>query len=122
VRSDNQQLAEDEPWGDSMTSDDCPVCIKYLNEINKWKGIHCHRRYTANYYGEMLSRPITATHKQAGEPYVDLPHGLSPKTYFKYNRLQEDINYILNDCTDQDTGFARPESLEPEDKLRLDRL
>lgn len=110
------QLAEDETFGDNGET---PDIYKYLIEIEKWKCDHANRRYTFEYYKERMSAPIAQV---SYDPVVDqinsTHHGLSPKTLIRYNRIQSNINYYLDKCTDK-LGFARIEKLSDEDLAKL---
>lgn len=110
------QLAEDETFG---PNGETPNIYKYLTEIEKWKCSHANRRYTFEYYLERMSAPIQQV---TDDPVVDqinsTHHGLSPKTLIRYNRIQSNINYYLDKCTDK-LGFARIEKLSDEDLAKL---
>lgn len=110
------QLAEDEEFGDNG---EMPDIYKYLIEIEKWKCSHANRRYTLKYYTERMSAPIQQV---TGDPVIDgmasKRHGLSPKTLIRYNRIQSNINYYLDKCTDEN-GFTRIEKLSDEDLAKL---
>ena len=110
------QLAEDEEFG---PNGEMPDIYKYLTEIEKWKCSHANRRYTIDYYLERMSAPIQQV---TGDPIIDQMnsknHGLSPKTLIRYNRIQSNINYYLDKCTDEN-GFTRIEKLSDEDLAKL---
>jgi hypothetical protein len=58
-----------------------------------------------------MSRPFDETNKKN-----EVNHGLSPKALFRYNRIQNRINYYLDICSDKDTGISHPEKLDAEDQ------
>lgn len=118
VRSDTGERADEQEWvGDKM-----PNWYLYQLEIERWKADHANKMYTFDYYKERMSKPyrgfedpalISSTSKLDG-------HGLSPKTLAAYTRIQSNINLYLNACSDEETGMAHPEELDPQDKLKLD--
>lgn len=118
VRSDTGERVEEQEWvGDKM-----PNWYLYQLEIERWKADHANKMYTFDYYKERMSKPyrgfedpalISSTSKLDG-------HGLSPKTLAAYTRIQSNINLYLNACSDEETGMAHPEELDPQDKLKLD--
>ena len=118
VRSDTGERADEQEWvGDKM-----PNWYLYQLEIERWKADHANKMYTFDYYKERISKPyrgfedpalISSTNKLDG-------HGLSPKTLAAYTRIQSNINLYLNACSDEETGMAHPEELDPQDKLKLD--
>lgn len=112
VNSATGDSAETEEWINGET----PKFIEYKLAIEKWKSEHTNRRFTYKYYEEMLSVPYDAEDLGKGSPDG---HGLSPKAYIKYNRIQANINYYLNKCTDPETGISHPEELDKEDRLKL---
>lgn len=110
------QLAEDEEFGDNG---EMPDIYKYLTEIEKWKCSHANRRYTLKYYTERMSAPIQqVSYDVVVDNIVSKRHGLSPKTLIRYNRIQSNINYYLDKCTDEN-GFTRIEKLSDEDLAKL---
>ena len=118
INSLTGEYAEDELWGNTGNDeDDMPVYYKYQLAINEWKGQNCERRYKPKYYAERMSRPFSETDKNG-----KINHGLSPKALFRYNRIQNRINYYLDIKLDKDTGISHPEKLDPEDQQILDDL
>jgi len=89
-----------------------PLYYRYQLGIEKWKCEHANRRYTYKYYEERMSVPF-----KEGDYYSNIKthHGLSPKTLAKYNRIQSNINFYLDLCTDEETGIAHPENLTKEE-------
>ena len=123
VNSLTRSSAEEEQWGDTGNDDDdMPVYVKYMLAKEKWICDHANRRYTYEYYKERLSRPYNPNNSQnsLSNIYGKHDHGLSPKTLFKYNHIQSNINYYLDKCIDENTGFTRPELLSPQDMLKFD--
>ena len=123
VNSLTRSSAEEEQWGDTGNDDDdMPVYVKYMLAKEKWICDHANRRYTYEYYKERLSRPYNPNNSQNSPSsiYGKHDHGLSPKTLFKYNHIQSNINYYLDKCIDEKTGFTRPELLSPQDMLKFD--
>lgn len=108
INSATGTLAEDEEWVGVSE----PPYVEYMRRIEEFKCSRAFRRYTYNYYKERLSRPYSQSYPQG--------HGLSPKTLAKYNRIQSNINYYLDLCTDKVTGLHHPENLPTEDKKKLD--
>lgn len=118
VRSDTGERVEEQEW----IGDKIPNWYLYQLEIERWKADHANKMYTFDYYKERMSKPyrgfedpalISSTSKLDG-------HGLSPKTLAAYTRIQSNINLYLNACSDEETGMAHPEELDPQDKLKLD--
>lgn len=112
INSATGDSAETEEW----VNGEKPKFVEYKLAIEKWKSEHANRRFTYKYYEEMLSVPYDAEGLGKGSP---TGHGLSPKAYVKYNRIQANINYYLNKCTDPETGISHPEELDQEDRLKL---
>lgn len=105
-RSDTQQSIEEESWDNGM-----PTYIKWRIEIENWLCDHSERRYTSQYYAEMLSKPYDYKKKTG--------HGLSPKTMSRQKYIQDQINYLLQKCTDKNTKIAHPENLNKDDRAKL---
>lgn len=123
VNSLTRSSAEEEQWGDTGNdNDDIPVYVKYMLAKEKWICEHANRRYTYEYYKQRLSRPYNPNKSKnpLSNIYGKHDHGLSPKTLFKYNHIQSNINYYLDKCIDEKTGFTRPELLSPQDMLKFD--
>lgn len=123
VNSLTRSSAKEEQWGDTGNDDDdMPIYVKYMLAKEKWICDHANRRYTYEYYKERLSRPYNPNNSQnsLSNIYGKHDHGLSPKTLFKYNHIQSNINYYLDKCIDENTGFTRPELLSPQDMLKFD--
>lgn len=122
VRSNDQFIAENEEWEyDEYGKPVQPKYIEWLLRIEEWECKHANKRYTFDYYKERLSIPYNGDTDLNGNYniYTSKGHGLSLKTLTKYNRIQSNINYYLDKCTGKD-GFARPETLSKEDKIKLD--
>lgn len=122
VRSNDQFIAENEEWEyDEYGKPVQPKYIEWLLRIEEWECKHANKRYTFDYYKERLSIPYNGDTDSNGNYniYTSKGHGLSLKTLAKYNRIQSNINYYLDKCTGKD-GFARPETLSKEDKIKLD--
>ena len=112
------EYAENEEWTvDDNGNDVMPLYYRYQLGIEKWKCEHANRRYTYKYYEERMSVPF-----KEGDYYSNIKthHGLSPKTLAKYNRIQSNINFYLDLCTDEETGIAHPENLTKEEMQNLD--
>lgn len=106
--NDGELMEDIEKWDDDGNM---PSYNEYLLEIEKWKCDHCHRRYNFEYYKERLSEPFGTSSNPSNNSRKLRGHGLSPKTLGKYNRIQSNINYYLDLCTDPDSGVAHVERL-----------
>lgn len=106
-RSDSEQSIEEEEWNNGVA----PTYIEWRKKIENWLCDHAERRYTKEYYNEMLSVPYDYKAKTG--------HGLSPKTISRQRYIQDQINYLLQKCTDNKTHLAHPENLAREDKIKL---
>lgn len=118
VNSLTGEFAEDEEWnGDIM-----PHYVEYQREIELFKNKRCHRRFTADYYLERLSKPYDGTIDPMSPEFkgTRFDHGLSPKTLARYSYYHSNINYYLSKCQDEDTGYTYPERLSKEEKRQLD--
>lgn len=114
VRSnDSSSFAEDEIWENGKM----PIIFEYELELEKWISEHANRKYNFTYYSEMMSHPFIFE-KSNGLDH----HGLSPKTYFSYKRLNKQITYYLNKCTDFKTGLTKIELLSKDELSTLDAL
>lgn len=102
--------ATDEEWSDVPGAPE-PHYVEYMRRIYEFKCSRAHLRYTYDYYKERLSQPYSENNPSG--------HGLSPKTLHEYNRIQSNINYYLDLCTDKETGLHHPELLSPENKAKL---
>lgn len=78
-------------------------------ETEKWLCDHSERRYTFEYYSEMLSQPY--------DPKTRKGHGLSPKAMSRMNYIQQQLNYILQKAIDE-TGMVKPELLSKNDRVK----
>lgn len=106
-RSDSEQSIEEEEW----SGDVYPPYVEWRRKIEDWLCDHAERRYTKEYYQEMFSKPYDYKAKTG--------HGLSPKTISRQRYIQDQINYLLQKCTDKNTHLAHPENLIKEDKAKL---
>lgn len=108
---------------EQFIGDEAPDFYKYLIQIERWKCDNANRRYTFDYYKERMSTPYkipsSEPNQQQFNEQVKHNHGLSPKTLFAYNRIQSNINYYLDKCTD-DYGISHVENLAKDDFLKLE--
>ena len=111
VNTATMTKAVDEEWDDVPNAQE-PHYVEYMRKIYEFKCAHADLRYTYDYYKERLSQPYSE-HNPEG-------HGLSPIALYEYNRIQSNINYYLDLCTDKYTGLHHPELLDPENKAKLD--
>lgn len=107
LRSDTMSSIENEVWANGQP----PVYVQYQLELEKWICDHAHRRYSLMYYQERLSHPYDIDTRTG--------HGLSPRTLSRQKYIQDQLNYILQKCSDKKTGLAYPERLQPEDYNKL---
>lgn len=107
LRSDTMSSIENEVW----VNDQPPVYVQYQLELEKWICDHAHRRYSLIYYQERLSQPYDRETRTG--------HGLSPRTLSRQKYIQDQLNYILQKCSDKKTGLAYTERLQPEDYNKL---
>ena len=107
LRSDTMSSIENEVW----VNDQPPVYVQYQLELEKWICDHAHRRYSLIYYQERLSKPYDIETRTG--------HGLSPRTLSRQKYIQDQLNYILQKCSDRKTGLAYPERLNQEDYNKL---
>lgn len=107
LRSDTMSSIENEVWVNGYP----PVYVQYQLELEKWICDHAHRRYSFMYYKERLSHPYDMATRTG--------HGLSPRTLSRQKYIQDQLNYILQKCSDKKTGLAHPERLQPEDYNKL---
>ena len=107
LRSDTMSSIENEVWVNGQP----PVYVQYQLELEKWICDHAHRRYSLMYYQERLSHPYDMATRTG--------HGLSPRTLSRQKYIQDQLNYILQKCSDKKTGLAYPERLQPEDYNKL---
>ena len=107
LRSDTMSSIENEVW----VNDQPPVYVQYQLELEKWICDHAHRRYSLIYYQERLSQPYDMSTRTG--------HGLSPRTLSRQQYIQDQLNYILQKCSDRKTGLAYPERLNQEDYNKL---
>lgn len=107
LRSDTMSSIENEVWVNGQP----PVYVQYQLELEKWICDHAHRRYSFMYYQERLSHPYDMATRTG--------HGLSPRTLSRQKYIQDQLNYILQKCSDKKTGLAHPERLQPEDYNKL---
>lgn len=107
LRSDTMSSIENEVWANGQP----PVYVQYQLELEKWICDHAHRRYSLTYYQERLSQPYDMSTRTG--------HGLSPRTLSRQKYIQDQLNYILQKCSDKKTGLAYTERLNPEDYNKL---
>ena len=107
LRSDTMSSIENEVWVNGQP----PVYVQYQLELEKWICDHAHRRYSLIYYQERLSQPYDIETRTG--------HGLSPRTLSRQKYIQDQLNYILQKCSDRKTGLAYPERLNQEDYNKL---
>ena len=107
LRSDTMSSIENEVWVNGQP----PVYVQYQLELEKWICDHAHRRYSLTYYQERLSQPYDMSTRTG--------HGLSPRTLSRQKYIQDQLNYILQKCSDKKTGLAYTERLQPEDYNKL---
>lgn len=107
LRSDTMSSIENEVWVNGQP----PVYVQYQLELEKWICDHAHRRYSLIYYQERLSQPYDMSTRTG--------HGLSPRTLSRQKYIQDQLNYILQKCSDRKTGLAYPERLNQEDYNKL---
>ena len=107
LRSDTMSSIENEVWSNGQP----PVYVQYQLELEKWICDHAHRRYSLIYYQERLSQPYDMSTRTG--------HGLSPRTLSRQKYIQDQLNYILQKCSDKKTGLAYPERLNQEDYNKL---
>lgn len=107
LRSDTMSSIENEVW----VNGNPPVYVQYQLELEKWICDHAHRRYSLIYYQERLSQPYDIETRTG--------HGLSPRTLSRQKYIQDQLNYILQKCSDRKTGLAYPERLNQEDYNKL---
>lgn len=107
-KSDDMSSVTEQVWDNGKM----PDYYEYNLRIQNWICSHSNRRHTYQYYQAMMSQPY--------DPKTKTGHGLSPKTMHLLNNTKQQINYILQKCTDEDTGLAHPENLSPDDKKKLE--
>lgn len=107
LRSDTMSSIENETWNNGTP----PLYVEYSIELETWICNNAHRRYSNVYYMERLSQPYDiATGKG---------HGLSPRTLSRQKYIQDQLNYILQKCSDKKTGLSYPERLSTNDYNKL---
>lgn len=114
---------DSELWGTTGDmDDDMPTFYKYLARLYDWKCRHANMRYTYDYYIERMSRPYTTKSETDEYDVVNYKnnHGLQPRTFLKYERIQSNINYYLDKCADPETGLCYVENLDEQDRLKLE--
>lgn len=110
VNSETGEYADDEEWTiDQNGYFVSPIYYRWKREENDWLSQHCVRRYTYEYYDEMMSEPFV--------PGACNGHGLSPKTQKIYAKIRQEINYFLERCTHEDDGIAHVEELTDEQRI-----
>ena len=107
LRSDTESSVEEEQW----IGDQEPNYVTYQRIYEEWLCDHAHRRYSKTYFIERLSKPY--------DPKTRTGHGLSPRTLSRQQYIQDQLNYLLQKCSDKQTGLSYPEKLNPHDYQKL---
>lgn len=107
LRSDTESSVEEEQW----IGDYEPNYVTYQRKYEEWLCDHAHRRYSKTYFMERLSKPY--------DPKTRTGHGLSPRTLSRQQYIQDQLNYLLQKCSDKQTGLSYPEKLNPHDYQKL---
>ena len=107
LRSDTESSVEEEQW----IGDQEPNYVTYQRRYEEWLCDHAHRRYSKTYFMERLSKPY--------DPKTRTGHGLSPRTLSRQQYIQDQLNYLLQKCSDKQTGLSYPEKLSPHDYQKL---
>lgn len=107
LRSDTESSVEEEQW----IGDQEPSYVTYQKMYEEWLCDHAHRRYSKTYFMERLSKPY--------DPSTRTGHGLSPRTLSRQQYIQDQLNYLLQKCSDKETGLSYPEKLNPHDYQKL---
>lgn len=107
LRSDTESSVEEEQW----IGDQEPSYVTYQKRYEEWLCDHAHRRYSKTYFMERLSKPY--------DPQTRTGHGLSPRTLSRQKYIQDQLNYLLQKCSDKETGLSYPEKLNPQDYQKL---
>ena len=107
LRSDTESSVEEEQW----IGDQEPSYVTYQKRYEEWLCDHAHRRYSKTYFMERLSKPY--------DPSTRTGHGLSPRTLSRQQYIQDQLNYLLQKCSDKETGLSYPERLNPHDYQKL---
>lgn len=107
LRSDTESSVEEEQW----IGDQEPNYVTYQRRYEEWLCDHAHRRYSKIYFIERLSKPY--------DPKTRTGHGLSPRTLSRQQYIQDQLNYLLQKCSDKQTGLSYPEKLNPHDYQKL---
>lgn len=107
LRSDTESSVEEEQW----IGDQEPSYVTYQKKYEEWLCDHAHRRYSKTYFMERLSKPY--------DPSTRTGHGLSPRTLSRQQYIQDQLNYLLQKCSDKETGLSYPERLNPNDYQKL---
>lgn len=106
LRSDTESSVEEQWIGDQE-----PNYVAYQRKYEEWICDHAHRRYSKTYFMERLSKPY--------DPKTRTGHGLSPRTLSRQQYIQDQLNYLLQKCSDKQTGLSYPEKLNPHDYQKL---
>lgn len=107
LRSDTESSVEEEQW----VGDQEPNYVTYQRRYEEWLCDHAHRRYSKTYFIERLSKPY--------DPSTRTGHGLSPRTLSRQQYIQDQLNYLLQKCSDKETGLSYPERLNSHDYQKL---
>lgn len=107
LRSDTESSVEEEQW----IGDQEPNYVAYQRKYEEWLCDHAHRRYSKTYFMERLSKPY--------DPKTRTGHGLSPRTLSRQQYIQDQLNYLLQKCSDKQAGLSYPEKLNPHDYQKL---
>ena len=107
LRSDTESSVEEEQW----IGDQEPNYVTYQRKYEEWLCDHAHRRYSKTYFMERFSKPY--------DPKTRTGHGLSPRTLSRQQYIQDQLNYLLQKCSDKQTGLSYPEKLNPHNYQKL---
>lgn len=107
LRSDTESSVEEEQW----LGDQEPNYVTYQRKYEEWLCDHARRRYSKTYFMERLSKPYDSKTRTG--------HGLSPRTLSRQQYIQDQLNYLLQKCSDKQTGLSYPEKLNPHDYQKL---
>lgn len=107
LRSDTESSVEEEQW----IGDQEPNYVTYQRKYEEWLCDHAHRRYSKTYFMERLSKPYDLKTRTG--------HGLSPRTLSRQQYIQDQLGYLLQKCSDKQTGLSYPEKLNPHDYQKL---
>lgn len=112
--ANNGQLGIEEEWyqdGEGNWVE--PTYIEWLKGREQIIHKYSNKRFKLDYYLEKYSKPYVEGDKSPG-------HGLSPMAAFRYDQIQNQINYYLDRCMDEKTGVVYPERLNADDQKMYD--